>query len=80
MNIFFETLGWIGSFCFLLAYYKLITGKWNSHQTEYHVYNIIGSLLFVLNGAYYTAWAVLFINLAWGIIAGYGLYKDWKVK
>ena len=75
MSVFFELLGWIGSFCFLLAYCMLIRGKWQSDQPIYHWYNIAGSVLFVANGAYYSAWAVLFINLAWGVIACYGLHR-----
>lgn len=77
MNIFFESLGWIGTFCFLFSYYKLIKGIWRSNQSIYHWYNIVGSALFVANGAYYLAWAVIFINFAWGCIACYGLYKSY---
>lgn len=78
MNIIFETLGWIGSICFIFSYYMLINKKWTSTQSIYHWFNIIGSLLFVLNGAFYSAWAVIFINLAWGCIAIYGLYLSLK--
>lgn len=77
-SIFFEGLGWAGTFCFLYSYYMLIVEKWNSQQPIYHWYNIIGSFLFVINGAYYAAWAVIFINFAWGVIACYGLYKSKK--
>ena len=78
MSLFFELLGWVGSFCFLFSYYNLIKGKWNADQPVYHWYNIAGGALFVANAAYYAAWAVLFINLAWGIIACFGLYKSIK--
>lgn len=76
MDVFFECLGWVGSFCFLWAYYKLINKKWRSDQSIYHWFNIVGSLLFIINGAYYSAWAVIFINVAWGFIACYGLFKE----
>ncbi len=75
MSFFFELLGWIGSFCFLFAYYMLIRGKWHSDQIKYHWCNIVGSTLFVTNGVYYSAWAVMFVNFVWGVIACYGLYK-----
>ena len=78
MALFFEILGWIGSFCFLIAYYKLIKGRWNAHHPVYHWYNIAGAILFVANAAYYAAWALLFINFAWGVIACLGLYKSLK--
>ena len=79
MSIFFESLGWVGSFCFLYSYYMLIMRKWNSYQRIYHWYNIVGSLLFVANGAFYLAWAVIFINFAWGCIACFGLYNTYRV-
>lgn len=78
MNIFFEALGWAGSFCFLFAYYKLITREWNTLQRNYHWYNIVGSFLFVANGAYYFAWSVIFINFTWGCIACFGLYNTYR--
>lgn len=74
MNLLFEGLGWLGSICFLLAYYMLIRGKWRSDQAVYHWFNLVGGIFFVANGAYYSAWAVIFINLAWGLIACYGLF------
>ena len=80
MGIFFESLGWAGSFCFLFAFYMLIVKKWTTDNRIYHWYNIAGSLLFVTNGAYYLAWAVIFINFAWGCIACFGLYKTYKKK
>jgi hypothetical protein len=78
MKIFFEALGWAGSFCFLFSYYMLITKEWDSGQRIYHWYNIIGSFLFVANGTYYLAWSVIFINFAWGCIACYGLYDTYR--
>ncbi|OWW25321.1 hypothetical protein B4Q04_12370 [Zobellia sp. OII3] len=75
MSVYFEILGWVGTFCFLFSYYMLIQGKWLSHQPIYHWFNIAGSALFIANGAFYSAWAVVFVNLAWGGIACYGLYK-----
>lgn len=80
MSLFFEALGWLGSFCFLLAYYRLIRGQWQSNETKYHWFNIAGGALFVANGAYYSAWAVLFINLAWGFIAVFGLVMALRKK
>ncbi|WP_419212058.1 CBU_0592 family membrane protein [Maribacter sp. X9] len=77
MNTFFETLGWIGSFCFIFSYYMLIQKKWKSTQPIYHWYNIVGSILFVVNGTHYSAWAIIFINFAWGCIACYGLYMSY---
>lgn len=73
MSIFFESLGWAGAFCFLFSYYMLIRGKWRSDQARYHWFNIAGGALFVANGTFHGAWAVIFINLAWGLIALYGL-------
>ncbi|MBC7000786.1 hypothetical protein [Cytophaga sp. FL35] len=76
MAIFFESLGWLGTCAFLLSYYMLIKEKWMSTQPIYHWFNISGSVLFILNGLYYGAWAVVFVNLAWGCIAFYGLIKS----
>ncbi|MAU15180.1 MAG: hypothetical protein CMH46_06520 [Muricauda sp.] len=76
MAVFFETLGWLGTFCFLFSYFMLIKKKWSSHQSIYHWFNILGSVFFIMNGAYYSAWSVIFVNFAWGCIAVYGLMKD----
>ncbi|MEX0360200.1 CBU_0592 family membrane protein [Flagellimonas sp.] len=78
MNVFFESLGWVGTFCFLWSYYMLISKKWRSDQPIYHWFNIAGSILFVINGTHHSAWAVVFINLAWGMIACYGLIKFFR--
>jgi uncharacterized membrane protein required for colicin V production len=73
MAFLYELLGWLGSVFFLSAYYNLVAKNWSSTTTTYHIFNIIGAFCFVINGIYYTAWAVVFINITWGLIACYGL-------
>ena len=78
MGLFFEALGWIGSFYFLFAFYMMTVNKWTTGNRIYHWYNIVGSLLFVATGTYYLAWSVIFINFSWGAIACFGLYNTYR--
>lgn len=71
----FEAFGWTGAILFLLAYWKLVRGQWSSNSLSYHIYNLLGGLLLVLNTLYYEAWAAVFINAAWAAIAGFGLMQ-----
>ncbi len=80
MAFIYESLGWLGSGFFLYSYYKLILKKWKSTAFTYHIFNILGAFCFVLNGIFYAAWAVVFINATWGLIACYGLYQSMRRK
>ncbi len=79
-EIIFEVLGWIGAGLFLISYFYLVKGKWSSDAIIYHVFNILGGFLLVLNTAYYGAWAAVFINAAWAAIAIFGLIKKRRKK
>ncbi len=79
-EIIFEVFGWIGAGLFLISYFYLVTGKWSSDANRYHLFNIFGGFLLVLNTAYYEVWAAVFINAAWAAIAIYGLIKKRRKK
>ncbi|MDQ3394798.1 MAG: hypothetical protein M3512_11905 [Bacteroidota bacterium] len=79
-EIIFEVFGWIGAGLFLISYFYLVNGKWSSDANKYHLFNIFGGVLLVLNTAYYEVWAAVFINAAWAAIAIFGLLKKKSKK
>ena len=71
-----EVIGWLGALAFLLSYFFLISGKWSSTSFIYHLFNILGGVMLTVNTIYYRSFSAAFINLAWALIAAYGVYKD----
>ncbi|GAB4426191.1 MAG: hypothetical protein OHK0039_44120 [Bacteroidia bacterium] len=70
--LLFEGLGWLGATFFIIAYARLVQGRWRPNQPIYHFFNLAGSALLVANTLYHRAWAAVCVNLIWGLIALYG--------
>lgn len=70
-----QVMGWSGTVLFIIAYIFLNNGRWTVQTPVYHVFNILGSILLVINTVYDASWAAMFANLFWGLIAIYGLFK-----
>jgi len=75
----YQTLGWLGALMFLLAYFQLITKKWKSSSYAFHILNLLGGILVGISAYSDSSYPAAFINIAWSLIALYGLYIDkWK--
>jgi hypothetical protein len=65
MTIFFEFLGWIGTFFILFAYYKNSLKKSKLSKNYYLYLNIAGSVLISFNIIEKGAYPALFLQIAW---------------
>jgi hypothetical protein len=65
MTIFFEFLGWIGTFLILYAFYKNNEKKSKISKKKYLYLNILGSFLISFNVIEKGAYPALFLQIAW---------------
>ncbi|MBE7176099.1 MAG: hypothetical protein INR69_06830 [Mucilaginibacter polytrichastri] len=75
-KLIFDALGWLGALLFLVSYALLITKRWSSTHTAYHVFNILGGILIGTSALYDHSFPGAFINIMWAMLALYGLYRD----
>lgn len=71
-----DSLGWVGAMFFIVSYFFLVLEIWKSSSSIYHIFNILGAVLLTLNTWYDASLPSAFINVVWGGIAFYGLWKD----
>lgn len=80
VKLIFDGLGWLGALLFLISYFLLITKKWSSTSFKFHLYNLLGGVFLSMSTFYDGSYPATFINAAWAIIAGYGMFKDQFLK
>lgn len=71
----FNTLGLIGVFITLLAYFLLHLGKMKSSTASYALYNLIGSLLILISLYDTFNLPAMLMELSWALISIYGIYR-----
>lgn len=76
LDLIFDTIGWIGALLFLISYFLLISKRWLATSFAFHLCNILGGVLLSASTLYNASYPATFVNLAWAIIAGYGMYND----
>ncbi len=72
--IIFDICGWIGTFLLLLAY-GLLSLKKISNGKIYQIMNITAAIFMGIGLFPKNAWFSFFLQVAWGIIAVFGLVK-----
>jgi len=73
-----ETIGWIGAFCVLWAYFLISTGKVTNKSILFQWFNFIGAFLLIIYTITVKAYPSAFVNLVWLIIAVVGIVKLYK--
>ena len=68
-----QTVGILGAGLLLLAYFNNAKKRWNSHNTIYHVTNLVGAVLICINTYYFRVYGPLILNFFWALIAISGL-------
>ncbi|MEL4308287.1 CBU_0592 family membrane protein [Joostella sp. CR20] len=68
-------IGWIGALLFIIAYFLLSIEKLSAKNKTYHLLNISGAVCLVINGLYLSDYPNVVVNLIWGIIAFYAVFK-----
>ncbi|MCB9771884.1 MAG: hypothetical protein H6754_04985 [Candidatus Omnitrophica bacterium] len=70
-----NTLGWIGTTLFLIAYYLVSNKKIDATGKSFQLINLAGALCLGINVFHQKAWAALGLEVAWATIAILALTK-----
>lgn len=72
---FIDPLGWIGSLILVSAYFMVSYDRISASSLWYQWMNLVGSILLLINTAFYGAFPSSFVNVVWSIIALAALYR-----
>jgi hypothetical protein len=65
MQILIDTLGWIGTILYLVAYALISLKKVEGDSLLYQGINILAGILLIINTYYWRAFPSVGLNLAW---------------
>ena len=71
-----ESLGWLGTAAYLLAYFLISTDRISSSEKLFHLLNIAGAIGLMCNAFYLTDYPNIAVNLAWTVIAASAIYRN----
>ena len=74
-EILVEVAGWSGAFLILLAYLLLSMGRLTGQSAVYQAMNLVGAAGFVVNGWWHGALPSASLNVVWGLIGGFALWR-----
>ena len=74
-EIAIEIAGWSGAALILLAYLLLSMGKLTGQSALYQAMNLVGAAGFVVNGWWHGALPSASLNVVWGFIGGFALWR-----
>ena len=78
--VFMDTLGWIGTVLYLIAYLLISLKKMEGDSLAYQGMNIVAGILLVINTFYWRAYPSLGLNAAWIGIGLFTLGRKWISK
>lgn len=64
-GVYFDMMGWLGTFFYILAYLLLTLRKIKSHQKIYHLMNVFGALGLIANALHLRDMPSLVVNIVW---------------
>jgi hypothetical protein len=70
-----DLIGWLGGIEVLLAYGLISTKRVDEKSIGYHLLNLTGALLLIVNTIIKGAYPSAFVNIFWVGIAAYSIYK-----
>lgn len=68
-----DLAGWIGAVFVLSAYLGIISKRLKTNSLLYLFLNLFGAIGILINAFYYRAFPSAILNVAWGVIALYGI-------
>lgn len=74
-KILIDLMGWLGSIGLVLAYVLVSYERVGASSPIYQWLNLVGSILLMINTAYYGAFPSTFVNIIWSFIAVAALYR-----
>jgi len=78
MEIFSETIGWIGAFLVVIAFFLVSTKRIKATSKRYQLLNFFGAIGVGVNVFYQQSWPALVLQIIWALIAVYSLLKTNK--
>jgi hypothetical protein len=75
MELFFQIVGWLGTFLIIFAYFSISSGRLNATSKKYQLLNLIGAIFVGLNVFHQNAWPAFTLQIVWAIIAIISLVK-----
>lgn len=76
--MFDDIIGWIGAGLVIMAYFLVSTKKLPPTSVTYQLMNLFGAFGVGINVFVQEAYPSVAIQIAWSLIAIYGLYKTLK--
>ncbi len=76
----YSFLGWIGMILIILAYLLLSSKKLKPNSIVYNSLNLLGGVGIVISAVATKSWPSAILNVIWGIIAIFAIYKKAKTK
>ncbi len=75
MKLTVDVIGWIAAGAVLAAYVLVSTGKVKSASYSYQGLNLVGGIGLAVNTGYYMSYPSTALNVVWGLIAIYAIWK-----
>ena len=79
-NLLIETLGWVGTVMYLIAYALVSLKKTEGDSVLYQGMNIFAGILLVVYSLYLKAYATTGLNAVWALIGLYTLGRKWLTR
>lgn len=79
-NLIIQTLGWIGTVTYLIAYALVSLKKAEGDSVLYQGMNIFAGVLLVIYSLYLKAYATTGLNAVWAVIGLYTLGRKWFIR
>ena len=75
MDILVQVLGSIGAIALLISYVLISKKRVKGDSFTYQILNLTGSILLMVNGFYFGAYPSGVLNIIWGSVASYEVWK-----
>jgi hypothetical protein len=70
-----DIMGWIGGLEVLMAYWLISTKRVHETSIFYHMLNLTGAILLIINTVSIGAYPSAFVNIVWVAVAAYSIWK-----
>ena len=75
MEILVTVVGSIGAVALLVSYVLISKKRIKGDSYTYQILNLTGALLLIVNGFYFKAYPSGVLNIIWGSLASYEIWK-----
>lgn len=80
MKVVIDLTGWAGSMLLIVAYFRNSRGTLKAESFQYQMFNVVGSLLLIVNTVHYGAYPSSAVNVIWAVIGLRFIVKVCRTK